>query len=103
MRETAKVNNMKTRITKRVATNASGTAFDALYEVRVIREAAEFIQDNHSDRDCESAHAQVEVLQNVGEEKLDLALEAIDFVNDYFIQANPKAKKKLAIVKSEAA
>jgi hypothetical protein len=91
-------------IKKQDAADVVGTALDHLYEARVLRLAAEFIQENH-DENCEQAHEQVDILNNVAEERLDGLFEALDFTDSYFRQKPrnvKRATKKLAVVKKAA-
>ena len=69
---------------KQVAQNAVKTAWNFLYEVETLREVASYIAEHHDDGDCEEIGRQVDVLNNIADERIHSALEAIDMVDDYF-------------------
>lgn len=76
-------------IQKDEAAFSASAAENALYDVQVLRDAAERIQNSHNctePGDCDNAEQQIRVLADVAEEKLEIAFDNLMIVTQYFEQ-----------------
>jgi hypothetical protein len=82
---------------KQLGVNLSETIYDAVYEVQTLLHTTQLLREN---ADPECAEYQIDVLQNVVDEKLELALEGAHLMEHYFKKKPATGKKSTAIVKA---
>ena len=91
----------KQQITKQDAAEASHSGINILHEIRTLSEVADLVRYG-DDSDDDIAQNQLFVLKNIIDEKLHEVFHALDFVDDYFLQAPKRRgkKNKLAVIKA---
>ena len=92
---------MSNSIKKQHAAVAIKESLNNLHEVRTLRQIVDVVRYG-TDSGDEIAFIQLEVLENVIEEKLHEMFHQIDCADDYFGQKPQKKTKKLAVVKKAA-
>lgn len=93
---------MNRLIKKQDAAEASRAGLDIVHEVRTLSEVADLVRYGDDSGD-ETAQNQLLVLGNVIDEKLHELFHAIDLVDDYFLQAPKKNRKKKKLTVAKAA